>query len=141
MKPESVPVLAAVLVKTAGAYEDDDFWGCKIAHVWLGDKDLFRRKEVELLKVLDYEVGWPGPLFFLDELLKKLTSMSIVLDSALPSSAEVTALLLKVSLLNTALVQQLPSVVAAAAYCLGIAMVEEAPWVRFSAISCYAHYD
>ncbi|KAF1345647.1 hypothetical protein EJ07DRAFT_185841 [Lizonia empirigonia] len=127
-RQESVAVLAAALVKTAGAYEDDSFWDCQIAEVWSSDKVYFRCKEMELLKVLEYQLGWPGPLFFLENLVNNLTSMSVVLNGPLPSSAEVTAFILKASLFNTALVQQLPSVVAAAAHCLAISMVEEAPW-------------
>ena len=124
--PKKDKLLAAILIKNAGTYEDNSFTDRDIGNLWTGDQEHFRHVEREVLEVLEYEKRWKGPLLFVNELSNNLISIPVSLDNLLPSSAETTAFILKVSLFNSAMALQLPSLVAAAAHCLAVSIVEEA---------------
>lgn len=120
-------LLKATILKIAVAYESDASY--RIPSVWTGSTDRFQKKEVEVLKVLDYSLGWPGPLFFLDALCEALPEP--LLDRASPGFKELATYFLEISLFDEKLVQVLPSIVAAAAYSLAIVLTGAKYSVRY----------
>jgi hypothetical protein len=114
-------VVTAIVLKIAMAYEDDDAMSTCIADFWAGHNYLFRELERKILGILNYDLGWPGPLFFLNELL--FTGPEDITCNTF-SVEEIATFLLKVSLLNEKAPQLLPSVLAMATYGLAVSMLE-----------------
>jgi hypothetical protein len=76
-----------------------------------------------------YNLGWPSPLFFLNELLYGSSKLPLASVEGPYDVEHLATFFLRFSLFNKELVEQLPSVVAAAAYCLAVSMLRAAPWV------------
>ena len=106
----------------AGEYEAD----CTCER----DKSRFKKDEAEIKRILgDYEC-WCSPLSFLTQLCGYQNADSLRSSSPVCKPTEVALLLLEIALFDSDQVQQIPSVAAAAAYCLAESVFDRASWVR-----------
>lgn len=137
VKDNSVEVLYSIILKITVAYEHEDEDRYVVREVWPGDRNLFRKNEVELLKILDHRLCWPGPLLFLEELCEAFPGPSF--DSQSPGLKEVATYILGASLFDEKPVQQLSSIVAAATYSLATVITGAEYPVRYHRILVAAH--
>lgn len=121
---DSFHLLATILVKIASDYNEDARF--RLEHIWIGSETEYKREQELVLAILDRRLDWPGPFVFLDHYL----ASTVCSKSDVSTLRALAAFLLEVSLFNDSVVSQLPSVVAAAAYCMAVTMLEGAPWVR-----------
>ena len=87
------------------------------------------RGELVILTELDFNLGWPGPTSFLHRINQ--------VDNREVTIRILTHYLLEVALLNERFVGQLPSLVAAASYCLARQMLGYGNWVSVLFDSVY----
>jgi hypothetical protein len=120
---DSFHLLATVLIKIASDYREDPL---RLEHIWLGDGAWYKRVEKEVVAILGHQLDWPGPFAFLDQYL----ASTVCYKSDASKLRALAAFLLEVSLFNNRIASQPPSVVAAAAYCMAVTMLEGGPWVR-----------
>lgn len=84
--------------------------------------DMIRRAEQVLLKGLNWELGWPGPLSFLKRINK--------LDESNEMAIKLAQYILETTLLDETFIAEPPSLLAAAAYCLARNMLKMGGWVN-----------
>ena len=121
---DSFHLLVTILVKIASDCNEDARF--RLEGIWLGSEAWYKQEEEQVLAVLGRRLDWPGPFVFLDQYL----ASTVCCKSDVSTLRALAAFLLDVSLFDESTASQLPSVAAAAAYCMAVTMLEGAPWVR-----------
>ncbi|KAJ8110221.1 hypothetical protein OPT61_g6880 [Boeremia exigua] len=119
---DSFHLLVTIPVKIASDYNEDARF--RLERIWLGSQAWYEQENEQVSAVLGRRLNWPGPFMFLDEYL----ASTVCSRSDVSTLRALAAFLLEASLFNETMVSQLPSVVAAAAYYVAVAMLEGAPW-------------
>lgn len=122
--PERLQLVAATAVFVAAKYEEVEPLSIKqVVFITAGaySARTIRRAEKVMLSALNFELGWPGPLIFLQKLSRS--------DSINAHVISVAQYLVEAALMQECFVRTLPSLLAASSYLLARMILNVEPWV------------